>query len=41
MKNELKGLIIEKLSEIDNEKFLKRIYISLREYVKEKGVENE
>lgn len=30
-----KELIINLLDKIDNEKFLKRIYVSLREYVKE------
>lgn len=30
-----KKLIIELLDKIDNGKFLRRIYISLREYVKE------
>ena len=31
-----KELILELLDRIDNEKFLKRIYISLRDYVKER-----
>ena len=33
-----KNLIIELLEKIDNGKFLLRIYISLREYVKESDV---
>lgn len=31
-----KKLIIELLEKIDNRKFLRRIYVSLREYVKER-----
>ncbi len=30
-----KELIIDLLNKIDNEKFLRRIYVSLREYVRE------
>ena len=36
--NYYKNLIIELLDKIDNRKFLYRIYVSLREYVKESEV---
>lgn len=36
-----KKLIIELLSRIDNGKFLRRIYISLREYARENGTSGE
>lgn len=35
-----KKMIIALLFKIDNEKFIRRIYISLREYVKESEVES-
>ena len=34
-----KEMIIALLDKIDNEKFLKRIFISVRDYVEEKGDE--
>lgn len=36
-----KKLIIELLDKIDNGKFLRRIYISLREYARENGTSGE
>lgn len=39
MKERYKELIKEMIEKIEDEKFLKRIYISIREYLKEKGLE--
>ena len=39
MKENYKELIKEMIENIEDEKFLKRIYISIREYIKEKELE--
>ena len=36
-----KKLIIELLEKIDNGKFLRRIYVSLRDYARENGTSGE
>lgn len=39
MKERYKELIKEMIEKVEDEKFLKRIYISIRDYLKEKELE--